>query len=72
MNDLNMVREAIRLRGHGTAVGCFFVRQMAREYGCHPVEGDGDNLMDFLCDIYVPGRRNGIRAERARRRAVRP
>ncbi len=60
--------EAIRLYQYSNCDELRFCGNMARLYGCIPLDNDGDNLLNFLCTLYHYGQVQGIRAERARRK----
>lgn len=60
--------EAVKLYAYSTCYELRFCENMARLYGCVPLDSDGDNLLTFLCTLYHYGQVQGIRAERARRK----
>ncbi len=62
------IMEAVRLYQYSNCGELRFCGNMARLYGCIPLDSDGDNLLNFLCTLYHYGQVQGIRAERARRR----
>ena len=70
MDDLQITpAEAIRLHKFADIRPMWFVRTMMNAYSAHPVEGDDWNLTAFLIDVFNAGRVDGIRCERARRKA---
>ncbi len=60
--------EAVKLFRYSDCGELRFSGNMARLYGCIPLDSDGDNLLNFLCTLYHYGRVQGIRSERARRK----
>ena len=60
--------EAEKLSKYAEARELSFCDDMARLYGCVPLEADGDNLKKFLVTLLHYGKVQGIRQERARRK----
>lgn len=60
--------EAVELFRYSNCGELRFCGNMARLYGCIPLDNDGDNLLNFLCTLYHYGQVQGIRAERAKRK----
>lgn len=57
--------EAVKLWEHSDYTEIRFCENMARLYGCIPLDADGDNLNNFLVTLFHYGKVQGIRAERA-------
>lgn len=62
------VAEAVKLGAYVTVEEFSFCRNMARLYGCYPLETDEDNFYRFLAAIYHYGCISGMRTERVRRK----
>ncbi|MBS6396490.1 MAG: hypothetical protein KH452_05005 [Clostridiales bacterium] len=63
--------EAARLLNYSDYDELRFCSNMARMYGCKPLEGNSDNLIKFLVTLYHYGKVQGIRHERTRRKKKR-
>lgn len=59
--------EAVKLWEYSSWHEIRFCVNMAKLYGCRPLEADVDNFNNFLVALYHYGRVQGIRAERAKR-----
>ena len=64
--EMAPILEAVKLYDYSDYSELRFCRNMARVYGCKPLEADGDNLDKFLITLYHYGKVQGIRQERAR------
>lgn len=63
------VKEAVKLGRYTDLEEMVFCRAMADAYGCKPLSSDKDNFNAFLSAIYHYGKIQGVRQERAKRRA---
>lgn len=69
MKYIREVKEAVKFGGNADVEEMLFCKNMADAYGCKPLSSDKDNFNAFLSAIYHYGKIQGIRQERAKRRA---
>ncbi|GLC79216.1 hypothetical protein [Lacrimispora brassicae] len=63
------VKEAVKLGRNANVEEMLFCKNMADAYGCKPLSNDKNNFNAFLSAIYHYGKIQGVRQERAKRRA---
>ena len=67
VSEVAPMMEAVKLWEYSSWHEIRFCVNMAKLYGCRPLEADVDNFNNFLVALYHYGRVQGIRAERAKR-----
>lgn len=60
--------ECVKLRKNHSPDELAWAAETMAFYGCRPMKGDGDNLCEFVADVFAAGRISGVREERKRRR----
>lgn len=70
-DEAGSMMEAVKFYQWSTCRELMFCENMARLYGCIPLDSANDNLLTFLCTLYHYGQVQGIRAERTRRKGGR-
>ena len=61
--------ECVKLRRKHDAESLAWASEIMAIYGCRPMRGNGDNIREFVADVFAAGRISGVREERKRRRA---
>lgn len=69
MKYIREVKEAVKLGRNANVEEMIFCKNMADAYGCKPLSSDKDNFNAFLSTIYHYGKIQGVRQERAKKRA---
>ena len=62
------IMEAVKLGEWVSPDDMMFCTEIAKVYGCRPLETDAWNFCKFLCALYGYGKVQGKREERARRK----
>ena len=60
--------ECVKLRRNHAPDELAWAAETMAFYGCRPMKGNGDNLREFVADVFAAGRISGVREERKRRR----
>ncbi len=69
MKYIREVKEAVKLSQKADVDEMMFCKNMADTYGCKPLNNEKDDFYFFLSAIYHYGKIQGVRQERAKRRA---
>lgn len=64
------VSETVKFREFTTYGELCYVREVARRYGCKPVDCDSFQFYRFLADIFHYGKIVGVRNEREKKRGI--
>ena len=59
--------ECVKLRRKHSQDELDWAEEVMAYYGCRPRKGDGDNLREFIADVFAAGRISGVREERRRK-----
>ena len=62
--------ECVKLRRKHSVDELEWAAEVMAYYGCRPRAEDGDNLREFIADVFAAGRISGVREERKRKSRV--
>lgn len=64
--------ECVKLRRKHSQDELNWAAEVMAYYGCRPRKEDGNNLREFIADVFAAGRISGVREERQRRKHTEP
>lgn len=62
--------ECVKLRRKHSQEELDWAAEVMTYYGCRPRKEDGDNLCNFIADVFAAGRISGVREERRRKQGL--